>query len=66
MTKWTEKRWRSLPTIEMVGYDDNKPVFTGFLIRAGGFAPSIAHDFNRGVGYMQIITSGEVLIEHQA
>jgi len=25
-----EKRLCNLPTIEMVGYGDNKPVFTGF------------------------------------
>jgi len=31
----------------MVGYDDNKPVFTGCLIRAGGFYFLVAHDFNR-------------------
>jgi len=37
MTKSTDKRIQSLPTIEMVGYDDDKPVFTGCLIRAGGF-----------------------------
>ncbi|MCX7993377.1 MAG: hypothetical protein N2651_06880, partial [Fimbriimonadales bacterium] len=36
------------PTIEMVGYDGNKPACAGSPIREGGFCSTIAPDFNRG------------------
>jgi len=42
----------SLPTIEMVGYGKNKPVFAGCSVvqsAQADFALLIAYDFNRGV-----------------